>query len=198
MKICSGEALHSLRVASRGQNTSRSPAETVTAPAARFASTRRAHRAETVEDYVEAIGQLSAHNRSGARVRDLALMMGVSHVTVVRTVSRLQGMGLVETSRGKPVVLTPAGRLLARRARRKHEAVLGFLLALGVPPVQAAIDAEGIEHHASEATVRAMRRALRAGLGGGRPDEGSPSPVKGRGSGDRAGRSGASGTKVRR
>jgi DtxR family manganese transport transcriptional regulator len=39
--------------------------------------------------------------------------------------------------------------------------VLEFLLALGVPKRQAEIDAEGIEHHVSSATLRCMRRFAR-------------------------------------
>ena len=137
--------------------------------AARFARTRAAHRDETGEDYVEAIAQLSAAPRGagaepGARVKDLAVMMGVSHVTVVRIVSRLKKLGLVETTRGRPVTLTREGELLAARSRERHEVVLGFLRAIGVPEKQAAIDAEGIEHHVSEATLKAMRRAAK-GLG---------------------------------
>lgn len=127
-------------------------------PAARrFDNTRRAHRSETGEDYVEAIQQLST-SQAGARVTDLAALMGVSHVTVVRTVSRLMKAGLVETTRGKPVRLTRAGTALARKAQKRHDAVLAFLLSIGVSAQQAEIDAEGIEHHVSEQTIRAMRR----------------------------------------
>lgn len=142
--------------------------------AARFRGIRRAHRDETGEDYVEAIAQLGegleargqgigTTGSRGARVRDLARMMGVTHVTVVRIVKRLAGEGLVTTERGKPIVLTPAGVRLAARARERHEVVLGFLRAIGVPLKQAEIDAEGIEHHVSEATISAMRRVARKG-----------------------------------
>ncbi len=128
------------------------------APAAdRFRTTRKAHHDETAEDYVEAVDQIIARDGE-ARVRDLARMMGVSHVTVSRIISRLQGQGLVDTRPRAPNTLTPAGRALARRARQRHEVVLRFLRAIGVPEREAQIDAEGIEHHASEATIRAMKR----------------------------------------
>ena len=125
--------------------------------AERFRGTRAAHRDETAEDYVEAIGQL-IDSQGEARVRDLTQMMGVSHVTVTRIVARLQKKGLVETEPYRPITLTRAGRTMARRARERHEAVLAFLRAIGVPRRQAEIDTEGIEHHVSDATVRAMRR----------------------------------------
>jgi len=128
-----------------------------TDPAARFRSTRAAHRDETAEDYVEAIAQL-IDERGEARVKDLAEMMGVSHVTVSRIVARIHNEGLVDTEPRRPIYLTPKGRRLAARAKERHEIVLAFLLALGVPRKQAEIDTEGIEHHVSQATIEAMRR----------------------------------------
>jgi DtxR family manganese transport transcriptional regulator len=125
---------------------------------ARFRSTRAAHRDETAEDYVEAIMQLQAE-RGEARVKDLSAFMGVSHVTVTRIVSRLAKVGLVDTEPYKPITLTPAGRRLAAWVRKRHDIVLSFLIHLGVPPRQAEIDAEGIEHHVSDATIRAMQKA---------------------------------------
>ncbi len=128
--------------------------------AARFRGTRAAHRDETGEDYVEAIAQLIGE-RGEARVRDLAAMMGVSHVTVTRVVARLARAGLVVTEPYRPITLTERGRTLAEASRRRHEVVLAFLRAIGVGAEQAEIDAEGIEHHVSEATIRAMERVVR-------------------------------------
>ena len=123
---------------------------------ARFRSTRAAHRDETAEDYVEAVMQI-ATERGEARVTDLARLMGVTHVTVTRIIARLAREGLVEDRPYKPIELTAKGRRLAARIQSRHETVLGFLTAIGVPSKQAEIDAEGIEHHVSDATVRAMR-----------------------------------------
>jgi DtxR family manganese transport transcriptional regulator len=136
-----------------------SPHEPSPDQSARFRTTRAAHRDETAEDYVEAIKQLIA-DRGEARVKDLARMFGVSHVTVTRIVARLAREGLVEARPYRPVGLTAAGERLADRIRERHEVVLWFLKSLGVPARQAEIDAEGIEHHVSEATIRAMRRAM--------------------------------------
>lgn len=123
----------------------------------RFRSTRAAHRDETAEDYVEAIAQLIA-DRGEARVKHLAEIMGVSHVTVTRTVARLQRAGLVTTERARPILLTEAGVLMAAESEKRHRIVLGFLLAAGVESRQAEIDAEGIEHHVSAATLAALAR----------------------------------------
>jgi DtxR family manganese transport transcriptional regulator len=119
--------------------------------------TRRKHARETAEDYVEAIADLSdAHGE--ARVVDLARRLGVSHVTVNRTVARLQRDGFVTAQPYRAIFLTPAGRRLAAESRRRHETVVRFLQSLGVPGDVAAIDAEGIEHHVSPETLAAMER----------------------------------------
>jgi DtxR family transcriptional regulator, manganese transport regulator len=127
---------------------------------ARYRSTRAAHSGETAEDYVEAILQLSGDTGT-ARVRDLAAHMGVSHVTVSRIIARLTREGFVQTEPYKPISLTARGRALAARTVERHATVLGFLRAIGVPEAQAQIDAEGIEHHVSDATIAAMKRFTR-------------------------------------
>lgn len=119
--------------------------------------TRRAHATELAEDYVEAIDEIE-REKGECRVTDLARQFGVTHVTVNRTVSRLQRDGLAETQPYAPVTLTRRGRRLADASRKRHEVVLQFLLALGVSEDTARIDAEGIEHHVSDETLRAMKQ----------------------------------------
>ncbi len=122
----------------------------------RFHSTRRAHRDETAEDYVEAIAQL-IEEQGSARVGKLAQAMGVSHVTVTRIIARLSKEGLVTTEPRKPIDLTEKGRAMASASHERHQVVLGFLQAIGVEERQAQIDAEGIEHHVSAQTLAALR-----------------------------------------
>lgn len=125
----------------------------------RFERVRAAHATELVEDYVEAIDDLiSAHGR--ARVVDLAAFFGVSHVTVSRTVGRLQRDGYVVTAPYRPVELTPRGRELARSSKERHSAVVAFLRAIGVPEQDAEDDAEGMEHHVSAETLELFRRFI--------------------------------------
>jgi DtxR family transcriptional regulator, manganese transport regulator len=66
----------------------------------------------------------------------------VSHVTVIRTVERLQREGLVTAQPYRSIFLTNAGRKLAAKAR--HETVIAFLEALGVSPSVARADAEAL------------------------------------------------------
>ena len=118
--------------------------------------TRRDHSTETAEDYVEAIAEIMGRNCT-CRVMDLAKHFGVSHVTVTRIVARLQEEGLLRTEKYRPIELTAKGFRLARRSRERHEIVYEFLLAVGVNPKTAAIDAEGIEHHVSSQTLKKFK-----------------------------------------
>ena len=126
----------------------------------RFSRTREQHATEMAEDYVEAVQEL-IDSKGECRVQELARHFDVSHVTVSRTVGRLQKDGLLETAPYKPITLTIKGRKLADRVRKRHEVVLEFLLALGVDKKTAQIDSEGIEHHVSEKTLAAMKKFLK-------------------------------------
>jgi len=123
----------------------------------RFRKARTDHRDETAEDYTEAVAEL-LQRHGEARVKDLAEMMGVSHVTVSRVVSRLMEKGFLITEPYRPIMLTERGKRLAEKAKARHDLALEFLLALGVPQESAEMDAEGIEHHLSDETMEAMRR----------------------------------------
>jgi DtxR family manganese transport transcriptional regulator len=112
---------------------------------------------ETAQDYAEAIADLTAI-QGEARAVDLARRLGVSHVTVVRTVARLQRDGYLSTRPYRSIFLTDKGSRLAAESRRRHEIVLAFLRALGVPDEIAKSDAEGIEHHVSPETLAAFKR----------------------------------------
>ncbi len=59
--------------------------------------------------------------------------------------------------------LTEAGEHLAARVRARHRVVVDLLLAVGVPSESAEADAEGIEHHVSDATLAAFATFLKAG-----------------------------------
>jgi len=129
-------------------------------PAESFHRSRRDRAAETAQDYVEAIADLSA-TVGEARVTDLARRLGVTHVTVNRTLARLQTAGYVSTRPYRAIFLTDAGRKLARECKQRHETVVAFLESLGVPKKIAELDAEGIEHHVSPETLAAFERQLR-------------------------------------
>jgi DtxR family transcriptional regulator, manganese transport regulator len=123
----------------------------------RFQRTRDDHATELAEDYVELIADL-IDQTGEARTVDIAARLGVTHVTVTNTINRLKRDGLVTSEPYRSIFLTDNGRQLAAAARVRHDLVLRFLIALGVPAADAEIDAEGIEHHIGESTVTAMER----------------------------------------
>ncbi|HEX4120108.1 MAG TPA: manganese-binding transcriptional regulator MntR [Verrucomicrobiae bacterium] len=125
--------------------------------AAALRRTRLEHATETAQDYVEAIADLATMHGE-ARAVDLAGRLGVTHVTVIRTIARLQRDGYVLTRPYRSIFLTDKGSRLADESRRRHEIVVSFLRRLGVPENVAQIDAEGIEHHVSAETLAALRR----------------------------------------
>src|SRR5213595_3746439 len=125
-----------------------------------LSETRREHANEIAEDYVEAIADLVAETGE-ARVVDLAKRLGVTHVTVNRTIVRLQKAGFVTSRPYRAIFLTEKGRNLAETCKRRHETVVAFLRSLGIPERVAEMDAEGIEHHVSPDTLAAFKTALR-------------------------------------
>src|SRR5580698_5839191 len=120
-----------------------------------LSQTRREHANEVAEDYVEAIADLVAE-AGEARVVDLAKRLGVTHVTVTRTISRLQKGGFVTAQPYRSIFLTDKGRALAAACKSRHETVVSFLRSLGIPDRVAERDAEGIEHHVSPRTLTAF------------------------------------------
>ncbi len=138
-----------------------------------FSRTRADHAREQAEDYVELVfrlgegrlggevpGACECETAVGARTVDLARELGVAQPTVTKTLLRLEGEGLVCIHPRQFVHLTRAGRDMAVASLERHRLVVDFLVSIGVPRGQAEIDAEGIEHHVSEATLGAMRRAI--------------------------------------
>src|SRR5215510_11910734 len=110
-------------------STKRKPSRKSEAPgdvkrrAENFSQTRREHAHETAEDYVEAVADLVAETGE-ARVVDLAKRLGVTHVTVNRTIARLQKGGFVTSQPYRAIFLTDGGRRLAAACKNRHQTVV--------------------------------------------------------------------------
>lgn len=128
--------------------------------ARRFGKTRSELASVVLEDYAELIADLLA-NAGEARPTDIARRLGVSHATAINNIGRLKREGLATARPYRGVFLTEAGERLASRVHTRHRLVVAVLLALGVPREAAEQDAEGIEHHVSEATLHAFSRFLK-------------------------------------
>lgn len=128
--------------------------------ALRFGKARTAQSATLLEDYVELIADLLAVHGE-ARATEIAKRMGVTHPTALKSIGRLKREGLVTARPYRGIFLTAAGQALAERVRIRHRLVVDVLVAVGVPTEAAEADAEGMEHHVSEATLKAFARFLK-------------------------------------
>ncbi len=130
--------------------------------ARRFGAARTAQSAAVLEDYAELIADLLTAEGE-ARPTDIARRLGVSHATAIKAIGRLKREGLATARPYRGVFLTEAGQALAGRVRARHRLVVDLLMAVGVAAEHAEQDAEGIEHHVSEATLEAFSRFLQRG-----------------------------------
>jgi DtxR family manganese transport transcriptional regulator len=114
---------------------------------------------ETAADYVELIDELR-ETVGEARGADISKTLGVSHVTVSKTLQRLARDGYVVAKPYRSVFLTEKGKTLAAASRERHRLMVALLRRIGVPDEVAEYDAEGMEHHVSQATLDAIRKYL--------------------------------------
>ena len=120
-----------------------------------FTKVRNAHKTENTEDYLELIAEL--HNIKGeARIVDIASKLGIAQATANKTVQRLQSQGYVKREPYRSIFLTLEGQKIASESKKRHNIVYTFLLNLGIDVTTAAADAEGIEHHVSNKTLKKM------------------------------------------
>ncbi len=143
----------------------RDPLPEAPTQAHRFEKARSAQSTALLEDYAELIADLLATDGE-ARPTDIARRLGVSHATAIKAIGRLKREGLATARPYRGVFLTKSGHALAQRSHARHRLVVDLLLAIGVPGEAAEQDAEGIEHHVSEATLEAFVRFLRQEGGG--------------------------------
>jgi DtxR family transcriptional regulator, manganese transport regulator len=141
------------------RSSAKMPVSPPVQPAENFRRSRSDRALETAQDYVEAIADLTA-SQGEARVTDLAQRLGVTHVTVNHTLTRLKKTGFVHAKPYRAIFLTEAGHRLAVECKQRHETVVSFLRSLGISERISELDAEGIEHHVSPETLATFKRWL--------------------------------------
>jgi Mn-dependent DtxR family transcriptional regulator len=122
--------------------------------------TRR--NSSAVEDYLERILEL-IDSKGYARVVDIATSLRISQASVSNMVRRLDADGLLKYEKYRGLVLTSAGETLARNITRRHQLLTDFLTLLRLDEQVIRHDVEGMEHHISPSTLRAIE-ALTAQL----------------------------------
>ena len=123
-------------------------------PAAKSIAHSRA-ASSAVEDYLERILEL-INTKGYARVVDIAQALEISQASVTNMVQRLDAEGLLKYEKYRGLVLTTAGETLAKNITRRHQLLTDFLNLLGLDDQVIYHDVEGMEHHISPPTLRAI------------------------------------------
>ena len=122
-----------------------------------YKKVRDAHKTENTEDYLEIIADL-LNSHGEARIVDIANKLGIAQATANKTVQRLKNQGYVNKEPYRSIFLTVKGQELASISKKRHFIVYTFLKNLGLDSKTADADAEGIEHHVSDKTLRKMEQ----------------------------------------
>ena len=109
----------------------------------------------TVEDYLERILEL-INMKGYARVVDIAQRLQISKASVTNMIQRLDAEGLLKYEKFRGLVLTTTGEALAQNITRRHQLLTDFLKLFGLDEEVIYHDVEGMEHHISPATLRAI------------------------------------------
>tara|TARA_B100000579_G_scaffold368050_1_gene328741 strand:- start:90 stop:485 length:396 start_codon:yes stop_codon:yes gene_type:complete len=120
-----------------------------------FSKVRNAHKTENTEDYLELIAEL-LNTKGEARIVDIAENLGIAQATANKTIQRLQSQGYIKREPYRSIFLTFKGQKIASYSKKRHITVYSFLLSIGLDKKTAAEDAEGIEHHVSDKTLKRM------------------------------------------
>jgi len=113
------------------------------------------HASSVVEDYLERILEL-INMKGYARVVDIAQRLQISKASVTNMVQRLDAEGLLKYEKFRGLVLTTAGEALAQNITHRHQLLTDFLKLLGLDDEVIYHDVEGMEHHISPPTLRAI------------------------------------------
>src|SRR4051794_6340062 len=113
------------------------------------------HTSSVVEDYLERILEL-INMKGYARVVDIAQRLQISKASVTNMVQRLDAEGLLKYEKFRGLVLTTAGEALAQNITHRHQLLTDFLKLLGLDDEVIYHDVEGMEHHISPHTLRAI------------------------------------------
>lgn len=109
-----------------------------------------------MDDYLEQILHL-IEEKGYARPVDVSERLGISQASVTNMVQRLDAEGLVKHEKYRGTTLTEEGQRIARAIIDRHELLTEFLRLFGIDEETIYRDVEGMEHHVSSATLKAVR-----------------------------------------
>ena len=114
---------------------------------------------ESGQMYLETILILTEQS-THVRSIDVCEHMGFSKPSVSRAIGLLKNGGYITVDRDGYISLTEVGRELAQKIYDRHSTLTAFLMSLGVSEETADADACKIEHHISDESFEAIKRAV--------------------------------------
>jgi DtxR family manganese transport transcriptional regulator len=130
-----------------------------------FKRMRTASARISAEDITRIIYTL-IEKEGSARLTRVSRSMGVSHVTALRTMRRLEKRGYLVTSKRRPVVLTKKGKKLALATIERRQLLLRFF-GQKLPLITAEIierDLEGFEHFVGKELLDYIGRSTKQNM----------------------------------
>ena len=113
---------------------------------------------ESGEMYLETIYILT--KKGAVRSIDVCEYMGFSKPSVSRAVGLLKNGGYLNVDKNGFLTLTDVGLEVAEKIYNRHILLENFLVSLGVSRETAESDACKIEHHISDESFNAIKKAL--------------------------------------
>lgn len=113
------------------------------------------HNSAAVEDYLERILEL-INTKGYARVVDIAQSLKISQASVTNMIQRLDTEGLLKYEKYRGLALTASGEALAKNITRRHRILTDFFRLFDLDEDTIFHDVEGMEHHISPSTLRAI------------------------------------------
>ena len=114
---------------------------------------------ESGQMYLETILILSKE-RTHVRSIDVCEYMGFSKPSVSRAIGLLKSGGYITVDKDGYIALTELGRETAQKIYDRHSTLTAFFVSLGVSEETADADACKIEHHISDESFEAIKRAI--------------------------------------
>lgn len=116
---------------------------------------RRTSGSVAMDDYLEQILHL-IEEKGYARAVDVSRNLGISQASVTNMLQRLDAEGLVKHEKYRGTVLTEEGHRIAKAIIERHETLTRFLRLFGIDEETIYHDVEGMEHHISKPTLKAI------------------------------------------
>jgi Mn-dependent DtxR family transcriptional regulator len=113
-----------------------------------------------MEDYLEVIYEL-IQQKGYATAIDISKYLNVSSPSVTKMIQRLCESGHLNYEKYRGISLTQQGTSVAANIHNSHSLLAEFLIMIGVDEYIANRDAEGIEHHLHQETVKKLEEFVK-------------------------------------